>query len=167
MEKRAMHITRKWKNIKNIRKETAKIRTNQNVRRKRNLQELGNIESWHFQTSEDERKRFLKSISQTKKTTFQNQTLHKKSHQRINTWAVFLEKFTNPFLRWTRKELKQMEQGTRELMTIYKSLQPSDDIDGLYVSSVRGLTCKEDSVHASIWRLENDIKKNKEIAQRI
>ena len=40
------------------RNRTTKPRKNQNTRRKRNLQILGNIESGHCQTSGDERKKF-------------------------------------------------------------------------------------------------------------
>ena len=36
----------------------------------------------------------------------------------INTWAVPLVRYSGPFLKWTRKELKQMDQSTRKLMTI-------------------------------------------------
>ena len=36
----------------------------------------------------------------------------------INTWAVPLIRYSGPFLKWTREELKQMDQRTRKLMTI-------------------------------------------------
>ena len=36
----------------------------------------------------------------------------------INTWAVLLVRHSEPFLKWTRDELKQMEQRTRKLMTM-------------------------------------------------
>ena len=29
----------------------------------------------------------------------------------INTWAVPLYRYSGPFLKWTREELKQMDQG--------------------------------------------------------
>ena len=31
----------------------------------------------------------------------------------INTWAVPLVRYSGPFLKWTREELKQMDQRTR------------------------------------------------------
>ena len=74
----------------------------------------------------------------------------------INTWAVPLIGYSGPFLKWTREELKQMDQRTRRLMTMHKALHPRDDIDRFYVlrkEGERGLTSIEDTVDASIQRL--------------
>ena len=60
------------------------------------------------------------------------------------------------------EELKQMDQRTRKLLVTRKALHPRDDIDRLYVSRKeggRGLTSIEDSVNASIQRLEGFIYK--------
>ena len=68
----------------------------------------------------------------------------------INTWAVPLVRYSGPFLKWTREELKQMDQRTRKL------------IDRLYVSRKRRgrrLASIEDSVDTSIQRLEDYIEK--------
>ena len=67
----------------------------------------------------------------------------------INTWAVPLVRYLGPFLKWTRDELKQMDQRTRKLMTMHKALHPRDDVDRLYVSRKeggRGLASIEDSL---------------------
>ena len=42
----------------------------------------------------------------------------------INTWAVPLVRYSGPFLKWTRDELKQIDQRTRKLMTMHKALHP-------------------------------------------
>ena len=47
----------------------------------------------------------------------------------INTWAVPLVKYSGPFLKWTREELKQMDPRIRKLMTRHKALHPIDDVD--------------------------------------
>ena len=52
----------------------------------------------------------------------------------INTWALPLVRFSGPFLKWTRDELKQMDQRTRKLMTMHKALHSRDDFDRLYFS---------------------------------
>ena len=81
----------------------------------------------------------------------------------INTWAVLLVRYSGPFLKWTKNELKQMDERTRKLMTMHKALYPRDDIDRLYVSRKerrRGLASIEDSVDASIQRLEDYIEKH-------
>ena len=57
-----------------------------------------------------------------------------------------------------------MDQRTRKLMTMHKPLHPRDDVDRLYVSrngGGRGIACSEDSVDASIQRLEDYIAKHK------
>ena len=80
----------------------------------------------------------------------------------IKTWAVPLIRYSGPFLKWTRDELKQMDQRTRKLMTMHKALHPRDDVDRLYVSRKeggRGLASIEDSVDVSIQRLEDYIQK--------
>ena len=61
----------------------------------------------------------------------------------INTWAVPLIRYSGIFFKWTRDELKQIDQRTRKLMTMHKALHPRDDVDRLY----------EDTVNASIQRL--------------
>ena len=81
----------------------------------------------------------------------------------INTWAVPLVRYSGPFLKWTRDELKWMVQRTRKLMTMHKTLHPGDDVDRLYESRKeggRGLASIEDSVDASIQRLEDYIEKH-------
>ena len=83
----------------------------------------------------------------------------------INTWAVPLIRYSRPFPKWTRDELRQMDQRTRKLMTIYKALHPRDDMDRLYVprkEERRGLASIEDSVDTSIQRLEDYIEKHDE-----
>ena len=41
--------------------------------------------------------------------------------KRINTLAVSLVRSSGPFLKWTRDELRQMDQRTRKLMTMHKA----------------------------------------------
>ena len=54
--------------------------------------------------------------------------------KRINTWAVPLVRYSGPFLEWTRKELKKMNQRTRKLIIMHKGLHPRNDIDRFYES---------------------------------
>ena len=81
----------------------------------------------------------------------------------INTWGVLLVRYSGHFLKWVREVLKQMDQRTRKLMTMHKVLHPSNDVDRLYISRKegrRGLVSIEDSVYASIQRLEDYIGKH-------
>ena len=81
----------------------------------------------------------------------------------INTWTVHLVRYSRPILKWTRDELRQMDQRTRKLMTMHKALHPRDDVDRLFVprkDGGRGLAGIEDSVHTSIQRLEDYIEKH-------
>ena len=82
----------------------------------------------------------------------------------INTWAVPLVRYSGRFLKWTRDELKQMDQRTR-IMTVHKALHPRDDVDRLYVSRKEGgrvLASIEDSIDASIQQLEDYIENTNE-----
>ena len=81
----------------------------------------------------------------------------------INTWDVPLVRYSGPFLKWAREELKQMDQRTRKLMTMHKALHPRDDVDRLYVSRKEGgrrLASIEHTVDASIQRLEDYVEKH-------
>ena len=72
-------------------------------------------------------------------------------------------RYSGPILKWTRDELKPMDQRTRKLMTKHTALHPRDDVDRLYVyrkEGGRGLASIEDSVHTSIQRLENYTEKH-------
>ena len=57
------------------------------------------------------------------------------------------------FLKWTRDELRQMDQRTRKVMTVHKALHPKEEVDRLYVprkEGGRGLASIEDSVDTPI-----------------
>ena len=92
-------------------------------------------------------KEYLRRTRKLLETKLSSQNLIKG----INTWAVPLVRYSGPFLKCTRDELKQMDQRTRKLMTIHKALHPRDDVDRLYVSRKeggRGLTSIECTVGA-------------------
>ena len=81
----------------------------------------------------------------------------------INTWALPLVRYPVLFLKRTRDELQKMDQRTRKQMTMHKILHPRYDVDRLYVSRKeggRGLASIEDSVEASIQRLQDYIQKH-------
>ena len=81
----------------------------------------------------------------------------------INTCAVLLVRCYGPFLKWTRDELKQMDQRTRKRTTPHKPLPPRDDVDRIYMSRKverRGFARIEDSVDASIQRLHTKARRN-------
>ena len=57
--------------------------------------------------------------------------------KKINTWAVSLVRYSGPFLKWSREELKQMNRRTRNLMTMHKALYPIDGVDRLCMKKAR------------------------------
>ena len=104
-------------------------------------------------------KEYLRRTRKLLETKFSSRNLIKV----INTWVVPLVRYSGPFLKWTRDELKQMDQRKRKLMTKHKALHHRDDVDRLYVSRKeggRGLASIEHSVDASIQRLEDYIQKH-------
>ena len=80
------------------------------------------------------RKEYLRITRKLLETKLSNRNLIKG----INTWAVPLFRYSGAFLKWTRDELKQIDQRTRKLMTIHKALHARDDVDSLYVSRKEG-----------------------------
>ena len=79
----------------------------------------------------------------------------------INTLAVLFVNYSGLFLKWTCEELKQMDQRGKKLITMH----PRDDVDRLNESRKEGgggFTSIEDSVDASIQRLEDYIEKRRE-----
>ena len=99
-------------------------------------------------------KEYLRRTRKLLETKLSNRNLIKG----INTWNVPHVRYSGPFLKCTRDELKQMHQRTRKLMTMHKALHPRDDVERLYVSRKnreRGLASTEDSFDASIQWLED------------
>ena len=87
------------------------------LRENENLQILGYLGGWHYKISANERQN-SKEYLRTRKlleTKLSSRNLIKG----INTWAVLLVKYSGPFLKWNRDELKQMDQRTRKLMTMH------------------------------------------------
>ena len=76
----------------------------------------------------------------------------------INTWAVPLVRYPGPFLK-----CRTSTNGPEDKKA-NGALHQKDDIDRLFVSRKGGgrLASIEDSVDASIWGLEDNIKKSKE-----
>ena len=83
-----------------------------------------------------------KGISQENSKLLETKHSNRNLIKGINTWAVPLVRYSGPFLKWTRVELKQMDQGTRKLITMHKALHPRDDVDRLYVSTGKKRTCE-------------------------
>ena len=52
----------------------------------------------------------------------------------IKTWAISFVRYSGLFLKWTREELRQMDQKTSKLMTMHKALHPRDNVNRLYAS---------------------------------
>ena len=56
----------------------------------------------------------------------------------MNTLVVTLVRYSGLFLKWIRKELKQMHQRTRKQMTMHKTLHHRDEVERLYESRKKG-----------------------------
>ena len=78
-----------------------------------------------------------KKISGELENDSRQNSLAKTTSKEINTWAVTLVRYSRPFLKWNRDELKQIDQRIRKLMTMHKTLHPRGDVDRLYVSRKR------------------------------
>ena len=58
--------------------------------------------------------------------------------KQINTWAVLLVGYSGSFLKCTRENLKQMDQRTRELITMHKALHPRNECWQDYICQGKG-----------------------------
>ena len=159
-----MHASNeKWQTTSDWRNGTTKSRLDQNARRKRNLQRLKHLRGWHHRTSRNERKKNTKENPRRTRKLLETKRSSWNLIKGINTWVVPLVWYSGPFLKWTREELKEMDQRTRKVMTVHKALHSRDDVDRLYVSRKEGgrrLATTEDSAAASIQWLEDYIEKN-------
>ena len=79
------------------------------------------------QMKDNIRKEYLRRTRKLLETKLSSRNLIKG----INAWAVPLVRYSRPFLKWTRDELKQMDQRTSKLMTMHKALHLRDDVDRL------------------------------------
>ena len=69
----------------------------------------------------------------------------------INSRTIPPVRYSGPFLKWTKEELRQMDKRTMKLMTMHKALHLGNEISRLYISRKggRGITCMEDCIDAS------------------
>ena len=75
----------------------------------------------------------------------------------VNTWAVFLLRYSAAFASWRRSELQGIDRKPRKLFTIYGALHLKSDVDRLYIHRKvggRGLISIEDCVELAIRDLE-------------
>ena len=117
---------------------------------------LGILEADTIKKSGNERQNSKRNISVELKKLLETKLNSRNLIKGINTWAVPPVRYSGPFLKWTRNELKPMDQRTRKLISIHKALHHRDDVDRIYVSRKEGgrrLASIEDSVDATIRRL--------------
>ena len=151
----------KWQTTSNWRNRTTKSRQDPNVRRNETYKYLGILVADTIKQVEMKniiKKEYLRRTRKLLETKLNSRNLIKG----INTWTVLLVRYSGPFLKWTRDELRQMDQRTRKLMNMHKALHFRDDVDRLHVARKegrRGVASIEDSVDISIQRLEDYIEK--------
>ena len=121
---------------------------------------LGILETNSIKQVEMTEKKILKYFRRNRKP-LETKLYSRDLNEEINTWAVSFVRYSGQFLKWTREELKQMDQRTRKLMTMHKFLHPINDVNR-YVSRKEGgkrLTGMEGSVGTSKQRFKDYIEK--------
>ena len=93
---------------------------------------IGNLEADTIKQVEMKNKIQREYLSKTRKL-LETELSSRNLIKGINTWAVPFVRHSGPFLKWTREELRRMDQRIRKLMTMHKALHLSDDVDRLYV----------------------------------
>ena len=72
---------------------------------------------------EEMKEKIKKEYLRRNRKLFETKLSCRKLIKGIDTWAVPLVRYSGYFLKWTREELKQMNQ-TRKLMVMHKALHP-------------------------------------------
>ena len=86
--------------------------------------------------------------------------------QGVNTWTVFLLRYSAAFISWKRCELQDIDMKTRNLFTIYGRLHPKSDVCRLYIprnDGGGGLIALKDCVELVVRGLEVHVHGNEEI----
>ena len=76
---------------------------------------------------------------------------------RVNTWAVYLLRYSAAFVSWRKSELQAIDRKTRKLFTMHGALHPKSDVDRLYKPRKEGgraLISIEDCVELAIRGFE-------------
>ena len=102
-------------------------------------------------------KKFKKNISGELENCSRQDYLAETLSKEKNTWALAFG-YSEPFLKCTRHEFKQMDQRTRKLMNMHKALHFRDDVEIL--NTKRRLASIKESVDALIQRFEDNIEKH-------
>ena len=69
--------------------------------------------------------------------------------QAINIWAVSTVKYPAGIIKWTKKELQQIDRKTTKLIIIYRGIRSKSYVDRLYMprsDGGRGLVSVKDCV---------------------
>ena len=119
----------KWETTHDGRNGTTKSRKNRTLRGKETYKYLGILEGYTIKQVQMKEKKLKKSYLRRTRKHLETKLYGRKLMKGINTWAVPLIRCSGPFLKCTREELKQMDQRTRKLMTMYKGLHLRDDVD--------------------------------------
>ena len=98
---------------------------------------LGIVEADTFKQEETKEKIKTEYLRRSRKL-FVTKLFSRNLIKGINTRAVHLVRYSGPFLKWTREELKQMDQKTRKLMTMHEALHPKDDVVSIKDLEARG-----------------------------
>ena len=162
MEKCAIQVIKSVKRHLTDRMELPKQEKIRTLGEKETYRYLGILEADHIKQVEMKEK-IPKEYHRKARTLLETKMSSRNLIKEINTWAVPFVRYSRPFLKWTREDLKQMDQRARKLMTMHETLHPRDDVDRLYVSRKewgKGLASIENSVDTSIQRLEDYIEKH-------
>ena len=83
----------------------------------------------------------------------------------INTWVVSLLRYSAAFIDRNCRELTQLVQRTRKLMTMHNALHPKKNVDRLYIPRKEGdrkLQGVEEAVKLTKLGLENYVMESRE-----
>jgi len=83
----------------------------------------------------------------------------------INSLAIPVIRYSGGVVSWTQTELKELDRGTRKLLTTYRGLAKRSDVDRLYIArrdGGRGLLSVEDTIRWEEIAITEYRKNNKQ-----
>ena len=152
IEKCAMLVMEKGKIVKLVGIELADGKVMKSLQEGENYKYLGILEADKFLEENmkgNVSKEYIRRLRKVLKSKLNGGNLVRG----VNTWAVFLIRYSAAILNWRKSELQAIDRKTRKLFTMYGALHPKSYVDRLYIprkEGGRGLISIEDGVDLAI-----------------
>ena len=106
----------------------------------------------------DEMERKVKEVYQKRVALLMKTHLNEKNlFQTLNTWAIFVIRYSAAFLDWTKEEIKELDCWTRKQIIAFRILHPKSNVMRIYIKrryGGRGLISVEECCAAELRSID-------------